>query len=37
MVRAIGEKVFCVVDSKMVHVGEVGYSGDFKKFLFKQG
>ena len=37
MVRAIGEKVFCVVDSKMVHVGEVGYSGDFRKFLFKRG
>jgi hypothetical protein len=33
----IGEKTYCVVDSKMVHVGEVGYSGDFKKYLFKQG
>ena len=29
----IGDKVFCVVNSKMVHVGEVGYSGDFKKWL----
>tara|TARA_R110000851_G_scaffold87284_1_gene190360 strand:+ start:898 stop:1536 length:639 start_codon:yes stop_codon:yes gene_type:complete len=29
----IGQKVFCVVNSKIVHVGSVGYSGDFKKYL----